>query len=402
VTSLALLAFLGAGYTHLSKEEFIQENWKVPCVSGDVVKRALKFLMDHQDGEGCVGERRTKYVYHHALAALALCEAYGMTGSDQLKKQSQKAVDFLVAAQNPGKGWRYSSRSGDNDTSVTGWAMMVLKSAELSGLAVPKSAREGGLAWLDEVTDEFGRTGYTVKGTGKVFVPGKNEAFDHHETMAAIRRVAQLSCAGKRMGLSQASALLTRDLPDWSPNKIDAYYWYWGSMALFLTDGPDGKHWKLWNQALHKALLNHQRRASEGCLAGSWDPDVDRWGFEGGRVYTTAINALSLETVYRASHPVQREPGATPEERRGKKMKLNIKNMTVAEALVLLQTESGLEIDCSPALAERLSKVKMDASFESITVKDALQYLGEYVSFEVEETADGFRLRPNRQDPGRK
>ena len=31
---------------------------------------------------------------------------------------------------------------------------------------------------------------------------------------------------------------------------------------------------------------------------GSWEP-IDRWGGEGGRVYATAINALTLEVYYR-------------------------------------------------------------------------------------------------------
>jgi hypothetical protein len=30
-----------------------------------------------------------------------------------------------------------------------------------------------------------------------------------------------------------------------------------------------------------------------GCGEGSWDP-VDKWGSEGGRVYATAINVLTL------------------------------------------------------------------------------------------------------------
>jgi len=66
-----------------------------------------------------------------------------MTNASTLQIPAQKAVDFLVAAQNPGKGWRYTSRSGDNDTSVTGWAAMALKSAELSGLQFRRRATKG-------------------------------------------------------------------------------------------------------------------------------------------------------------------------------------------------------------------------------------------------------------------
>lgn len=41
-----------------------------------------------------------------------------------------------------------------------------------------------------------------------------------------------------------------------------------------------------------------QRAKDAGCAADSWEP-VDRWGGEGGRVYATAINALTLETATR-------------------------------------------------------------------------------------------------------
>jgi hypothetical protein len=75
-------------------------------------------------------------------------------------------------------------------------------------------------------------------------------------------------------------------------------YWYYGTLAVFQMDGPEGALWKRWNEALKSALVTNQRTARHGCLNGSWDPSEDRWGMEGGRVYATAINSLSLECYY--------------------------------------------------------------------------------------------------------
>src|SRR5207247_6108441 len=131
---------------------------------------------------------------NHAIAAMALSEAYGMTASAPLKDPAQKAIDFLVAAQNPGKGWRYTSKCGDSDTSVTAWAVLALKSAELSELHFPKTAYDGAIAWLDSVTDpaNYYPVGYLAKGTGKVFIPGQNEFFEGHPTMSAIGVLSRL------------------------------------------------------------------------------------------------------------------------------------------------------------------------------------------------------------------
>ena len=171
VTSLALLAFLGAGYTPLSKTDFVDPAFPAQTLRfGDTVKRGLHCLLSQQDPEGAIGPRVGKQLYNHAIATFALSEAYGMTGLSPLKEPAQKAVDFLVAAQNPGKGWRYSPRCGDNDTSVTGWAVMALKSAELSGLQFPRSAFDGALAWVAEATDAD-RVGYNRAGTGKSSSP---------------------------------------------------------------------------------------------------------------------------------------------------------------------------------------------------------------------------------------
>src|SRR6185436_9838102 len=138
VTGLSVLAFLGAGYTPVSKDEFADPADPTRILRfGEVVKKGLQWLIAHQDPEGCVGERGTKYLYNHSVAALALSEAYGMTASAPVRDPAQKAIDFLIAAQNPGKAWRYSARGGDNDSSVSGWAVMALKSAELSELSFP-------------------------------------------------------------------------------------------------------------------------------------------------------------------------------------------------------------------------------------------------------------------------
>jgi Ca-activated chloride channel family protein len=295
VTALSTLAFLGAGYTHLSRDTY-----NGVCF-GDAVRKALQWMLSRQDIDGCIGSRNNqKYMYSHILCALAITEAYGLTGSNLFREQAQKAIDFIVAAQNPGKGWRYSYKCGDNDSSVTGWAVRALKSAEMSGLKLPPTAYDGPRAWFTEVTDlDNFRAGYTFRGTGKVFFPGRNEAFTHHETLTAIGILSRLTMNGDRQPaiLSGGGDLLLKDRPKWDGNSIDFYYWYFGSQALFQLDGPAGPRWKAWNESMSDALVQNQNAAASGCKAGSWEP-VDRWSTEGGRVYATAINAMTLETYY--------------------------------------------------------------------------------------------------------
>jgi hypothetical protein len=294
VTGLSLLAFLGAGYSHLSKDA------PEGICFGDVVGRGLRRLLQQQDVEGFLGPRSGhKEMYNHAIATLALAEAYGLTGSALCKDPAQKAVDYLVSAQNPGRGWRYSARPGDNDTSVSGWAVMALKSAELSGLTFPRTAFDGARAWLDEVTEEsYGRAGYTHKGTGKVYCP-HNTAFDHQEALTSIAVMSRIFMDKKADARVRSGAeLIAREVPSLEPSKIDYYAWYYAALALFQVDGPSGPLWTRWNKGMVDALVTSQNKGATACADGSWEP-IDRWGCEGGRVYATAINALTLEVYYR-------------------------------------------------------------------------------------------------------
>ena len=62
---------------------------------------------------------------------------------------------------------------------------------------------------------------------------------------------------------------------------------------MFQVGGPK---WKEWNKSMQSSLLPTQ--CMGGPEDGSWPP-VGEWCLAGGRVYATAINALTLEIYYR-------------------------------------------------------------------------------------------------------
>ena len=89
----------------------------------------------------------------HGIATLALCEALAMTKDGKLRSTAQHAVDFIVSAQDKtGGGWRYKPKER-GDTTVTGWQIMALKSAQMSGLVVPDITMLKAQRFLDSMCD---------------------------------------------------------------------------------------------------------------------------------------------------------------------------------------------------------------------------------------------------------
>jgi hypothetical protein len=297
VTALSVLALLGAGIGWHDQDEYAGENL------GETLRRGVAALVA-MGGDGPIGgRRRQKYGYNHALGVHALSEAVRSApdlrtsaepGLVSLREAQASAVDFLLDAQNPGQGWRYSARCGDNDSSVTATAVLALESAKAAGSSVPAPAFQGAVRFFESVTDDtWGRAGYTHKGTGKVFVPGVNEHFHHHETLTAAAwgcrlRLGTTPPANARKGLE----LVLRDLPGSDPLHVDYYYWYHGTRLV--KDAGDALQRTRWRDALVQALPSQRPRDPNGCSRGSYEPR-DRWSGEGGRVYATAIVALTLE-----------------------------------------------------------------------------------------------------------
>ena len=96
--------------------------------------------------------------------------------------------------------------------------------------------------------------------------------------------------------MRKGADLLLQRLPTWEEDTgdIDYYYWYYSSYALWQLSG---EHWITWQRKMLDSVVAHQR--PDGDEKGSWDPEVDPWGNDGGRVYATALNTLTLEVYYR-------------------------------------------------------------------------------------------------------
>jgi hypothetical protein len=290
VSGLALLAFLGAGHTH--REGAYKET----------VRKGLRWMVQQQDADGCFGPRTHHFTYNHGIAALAMAEAYGMTQTGIWKVPAQKGIDFVIAAQNPYKAWRYDVRPGENDVSVTGWMGMALKSAKLAGnLVVPDDPLKHAHDFIKEMTnDEDGRTGYTKKGERPVRPEGKETKFpaEESESLTAVGMLIRIFNEEnpKDSAMLKAGAeLLSKRLPIWDDKtgKIDMYYWYYGTLSMFQMGGDA---WEQWNRKMLDAIIKTQR--NDGNFKGSWDP-IDPWGEDGGRVYSTAVMTMCLEVYYR-------------------------------------------------------------------------------------------------------
>ncbi|MDP6539679.1 MAG: terpene cyclase/mutase family protein [Planctomycetota bacterium] len=292
LTGLALLAFLGDGHT--TRQGLYREK----------VTKGIKWLREQQDFEdGLIGEKiGHSYMYSHGIAALAVCEAYYFSKSPLIRGTAQKAINFITRARNPYAAWRYEAPpDGTNDTSVTGWMIFALKSAEEAGLTIDSQAFTDGMSWIDEVTDKAtGRVGYNSVGSPSSRMDGVNDQYptDKTECMTAVgllcRFFTNQNPSDNDIMVKHADLLL-KALPEWDPDGLtnDMYYWYYGSYAMYQMGG---RHWKGWNKACKKAVLESQRK--DGASRGSWDP-IGPWGFSGGRVYSTAIGVLCLEVYFR-------------------------------------------------------------------------------------------------------
>ncbi|MCH5376836.1 MAG: hypothetical protein JJ992_22950, partial [Planctomycetes bacterium] len=283
ITALALLAFLGTGQSHLDGEY------------RETIRRGLEFLLRSQSADGNLAGKARLFarMYCHGMAALAISEAYAMTGDTRLRPFVERAIAYTIRSQNLSDGgWRY--QPGDaGDMSQFGWQLMAIKSAELAGVSVPSSTHQGMRRFLDSVRagSYGGLASYRPHGAASATM-----------TAEALFCRLFLGAQDSEAATQEAVERLLQETPQ--SGEVNLYYWYYATVALFQLQGPN---WTVWNDHLQQRLLTLQETTGGG--TGSWPPKTV-WGSYGGRVYTTALATLCLEVYYRFM-PLYVEAAAT-------------------------------------------------------------------------------------------
>ncbi|MEZ6071695.1 MAG: hypothetical protein R3C10_15880 [Pirellulales bacterium] len=266
-TAIALLAFLGAGHTHLEGEY------------ADVVRRGLYYLSRRAKHDPHGVDLQEGTMYAQGLATITLCEASVMTSDVSLAKMAQEAIDFIAYAQDDsGGGWRYFPNS-IGDTSVTGWQLMALKSGQIARLDVPRSCFYGATHFLDTVAAQNGtRYGYQVGDAAT-------------DSMTSVGLLCRMYLGWKHDDARLAAGVAY--LGELGPSETDMYFNYYATQVL---SHYGGANWEAWNPVMRDFLV--QTQATQGHESGSWF-FVDQHATGAGRLYNTAIAVMILEVYYR-------------------------------------------------------------------------------------------------------
>ena len=302
VTSMAVMAFLSRGH--------IPDHGKY----GSTLSKAIDFVLSTQRRQGefsllpveppashmLPGQTST---YNHSIAGLMLGEVYGMSSgerSQKIESAINRALIYHREIQTRKKqlptdlgGWRYGFPDGpdaSSDMSVTGWALMFLRSARNAEFNVPKQYFDEGLDFVERCFEQ----------NPKNHEPG---VFRYRPATADAAAPTQISLA------NTASAMLTlilggrqdkesvavgvkwfmsREYPrQWQTG----YYYlstYYSSQAMAQVGGD------AWNQIfpqITRGLLVEQAKD------GSWPAEVSGER-KFGSVYTTSLAILALTPPY--------------------------------------------------------------------------------------------------------
>jgi len=282
VTALCGLAVLAGGH-HPGRSSF-----------GAVVHKALRFILEHQQSNGFLHNRRASLggaMYSHGFASLLLAEAQGAVRDRELaagmRGGLKRAVTLLVETQNREGGWRYEPQPEERaDLSVTVCQVMALRAAADAGFAVPTQTMTRSAGFLEscQVLPEGGFRYTPPPEAGPVSLP-----------LTAAGLVGLHCCGvygGKR--IEAGRRYLEGLRPSKSPRVHPDYFLYGHYYAaLAMQQGPRSD-WIAWYKEVRDLLCEKLPNAAElypnrRRAEGNWTDH------KYGHHYATALACLILQ-----------------------------------------------------------------------------------------------------------
>ena len=302
VTSLAVMAFLARGH--------------VPDhgAYGTMISKSIDFVLSTQRRQGefsflpveppaghlLPGQTST---YNHSIAGLMLGEVYGMTSgvrSKQIESSVNRALLYHREVQTRKKqdptdvgGWRYGfpeSPDASSDMSVTGWALMFLRSARNAEFNVPKQYFDEGLDFVERCYEKNPKNHET--GVFR-YRPAPPDGSGPHQVTLANTSSAMLTLilGGRHERESVATGVnwfMTHEYP--RPWQTGNHYLstYYSSQAMAQIGGDA---WGKVFPQIVRMMLDEQ--AANGCWPA--EPTSER---KYGSAYTTSLAILALTPPY--------------------------------------------------------------------------------------------------------
>jgi hypothetical protein len=302
VTSMAIMAFLSRG--HMPGQG----------PHGARISRAIDFVLSTQRRPGYFSllpvtppsqhlTPSQTVTYNHAIAGLMLGEVYGMTSGEQSRRIEAalaKALVFHREVQARKKsrpsdhgGWRYGypeSPNAASDMSVTGWALMFLRSARNAEFNVPKQYFDEGLDFVERCYEPD--PAHHEKGVFRyrplASAPGENPQTTLANTASAM---LTLTLGGRHEHEGVATGVRwfrSREYPQ--PWQGPYFYLstYYSSQAMAQVGGD------AWSEVFPQIARNLLDEQTE---SGPWPPGS---GTEArfGSTYSTSLAILALTPAY--------------------------------------------------------------------------------------------------------
>ena len=280
--ALVGMAFLSKGYTPGLGPYGDQIN---KCIDTVLASERIK----SNKPSGYIVRSHEGKMYAHCIATLFLSEVSGMVDPERQKKIDEllpRALALIIKAQAVKKGeqfqggWRYDPTSRDADLSLTGWAVMALRSSKLNGAEVPDDTIEKAVEFIlrckPRNTNGEKGFGYQPSHGGKAAMTGVG--------ILCLSLCGQYDHPSIKLG---GDYLLGQKLNRRWGGSHFFYQNYYCTQAMFQLGG---KYWETWASQFYELSLKHQREKD-----GSW-----------GDPYSTSMTVLALTVSYRQLPVYQR------------------------------------------------------------------------------------------------